>query len=233
MQATPEQISRMLSLAAASPSVEVCGLLLDSGRVWPARNIAAAPADQFELDPVDVAAAQQLGAIVGIWHSHPSGTAEPSLLDRAMCERTALPWHVVSPLTGDYRYLAPGGWQAPYEGRSYVYGVFDCWELVRDWYRQELGHALPRLDPAPDGWWQTRDLVPELCRQAGLQPVTGDWLRGDVLLCRCELSSAGADHAAVWLGDGRLLHQLRGQASRAEGFGRYWQRAVIRVVRLS
>lgn len=232
MQATPEQISQMLAVAAASPAAEVCGLLLDSGRIWPARNIAAAPADQFELDPVDYAAAQQLGRVVGIWHSHPVSSAEPSMLDRAMCERTALPWHIVSPYTGDYRYIAPSGWQAPYEGRPYVYGVFDCWELVRDWYRQELGHELPRLDNAPDGWWRTQDLVPALCQQSGLQPVTGDWQRGDVLLCRCDMSSAGADHAAIWMGDNQLLHQLREQQSRVDLFSRYWQRAVIKAMRL-
>lgn len=233
MRATPEQIGQMLAHAAASPHAEVCGLLLDAGRVWLAQNIAANPAGEFEISAEDWAAAQQLGRIAGIWHSHPQGGAEPSMIDMAMCERTALPWHIVSAPDGDYHLRQPCGWLAPYEGRPHCYGLFDCWELVRDWLRRERGVQLARLDDAPDGWWRERDLVPALLEQGGFLPVVGELQPGDVILMRCDHESVGSDHAAVFTGDGRILHQLRGQRSQYSLYGGYWQRATTRKLRVS
>lgn len=233
MRASPEQIGQMLAYAAALPHVEVCGLVLDGGRVWQAQNVAAHPAGEFEISAEDWAATQQLGRIVGIWHSHPQGGAAPSMIDLVMCERTALPWHIVSAPDGDYRLVEPSGWQAPYEQRPYCYGVFDCWELVRDWQRAERGLCLPRLDDAPDGWWREKDLVPPLLAQVGFEPVPGELQPGDIILMRCDHESVGADHAAVFVGDGRILHQLRGQGSQYSLYGGYWQRATTHSLRLA
>ncbi|AUH50351.1 hypothetical protein CXB49_05770 [Chromobacterium sp. ATCC 53434] len=60
---------------------EACGLVLESGRVYRCRNVAVEPAHFFQTDPAGWAAAESLGHAVGIWHSHPKGTAERSLID--------------------------------------------------------------------------------------------------------------------------------------------------------
>ncbi len=73
--------------AAAAPGREVCGLLFGAdGRVTdhlPCANVAAHPRDSFEIDPAALIAAyraERAGGrrIVGCYHSHPSGRAEPS-----------------------------------------------------------------------------------------------------------------------------------------------------------
>ncbi|WP_255344084.1 NlpC/P60 family protein, partial [Acinetobacter baumannii] len=38
--------------------------------------------------------------------------------------------------------ISPTGYEAPYEGRPYVYGSFDCWTLCRDFYLREFGIEL-------------------------------------------------------------------------------------------
>ena len=81
-------------MKAASPR-EACGLLLgartDAGqfvsRLVPIRNIAAAK-DAFQLDPsewrsAELAASQEDLEVLGVWHSHPGSSAEPSARDRA------------------------------------------------------------------------------------------------------------------------------------------------------
>lgn len=233
MQANADQIGQMLAYAEAAPHVEVCGFALEDGRIWRAENVAAIPAESFEISAEDWAAAQQLGRITGIWHSHPMNGAAPSWVDRAMCERTRLPWHVVSAPDGGYELIQPSGWRAPYEGRQYCYGIFDCWELLRDWQHAERGIVLPRLDDAPDGWWHEKDLLPELLSRLRAVQVVGELQRGDVILMRCDHESKGADHAAVFLGDGRMLHQLRDQRSQEGLYGGYWQRATVKVLRLT
>ena len=75
---------------ARSSAVEVCGLLLGTGsrvvRVVPCTNVAADPARFFEIDPAALIAAHRGAraggpAVIGHYHSHPSGDARPSRRD--------------------------------------------------------------------------------------------------------------------------------------------------------
>ena len=65
-------------------------------KYFPCRNIATEPNEEFRLDPEDYAAAEDLGEVIGIVHSNPDATSRPSPHDLAMCEATALPWHILS-----------------------------------------------------------------------------------------------------------------------------------------
>lgn len=59
--------------AAAQYPKECCGLLLAVGRAqkyFACRNIATEPNEEFRLDPEDYAAAEDLGDVIGIVHSH-------------------------------------------------------------------------------------------------------------------------------------------------------------------
>ena len=82
----------LLITAAASPDREVCGLLLGQGdriaRVVPCANVAAEPWHRFEIDPAALIAAHRAArgggaAVIGHYHSHPTGLAEPSPRDAA------------------------------------------------------------------------------------------------------------------------------------------------------
>ncbi|MDR6115291.1 MULTISPECIES: M67 family metallopeptidase [unclassified Sphingomonas] len=82
----------LLKTAAASPDREVCGLLLGQGDridgVVPCANVAAEPWHRFEIDPAALIAAHRAArgggaAVIGHYHSHPTGLAEPSPRDAA------------------------------------------------------------------------------------------------------------------------------------------------------
>lgn len=81
--------------AAASPEREVCGLLLGRPglieRALPTANVAPDPTCWFEVDPQALFAAlraERAGGprLLGHYHSHPSGSADPSPRDRAAAE---------------------------------------------------------------------------------------------------------------------------------------------------
>lgn len=81
----------LLALAAASPETEVCGLLFGDETtvraVSQTVNVATAPADSFEIDPGALIAAHRAMRaggpnLIGYFHSHPNGVAEPSVRDR-------------------------------------------------------------------------------------------------------------------------------------------------------
>lgn len=90
--------------AAASLGREICGLLFGTADAitahLPARNVAADPRRAFEIDPATLLAAhreQRRGgaAIVGCYHSHPSGAAEPSPRDAADAAPDGRLWLIV------------------------------------------------------------------------------------------------------------------------------------------
>ena len=66
----------------------------------PARNLADVP-DRFEIDPQDQFAAHKAArarghAIVGCYHSHPNGRAEPSMADQAGADEENFLWLIAS-----------------------------------------------------------------------------------------------------------------------------------------
>jgi proteasome lid subunit RPN8/RPN11 len=83
-----------LVASAEGTSEERCGFLLGHERagrvvttVIPAVNVAKNPLVHFEVDPLEYLRAEKYAAkygleLIGIYHSHPNGTAVPSETDR-------------------------------------------------------------------------------------------------------------------------------------------------------
>ncbi|OYX63346.1 MAG: peptidase [Sphingomonadales bacterium 32-64-17] len=93
--------------ARLTTPLECCGLLLGEGTIIiearPARNVHLSPQTHFEIDPqalIDANRAARAGGpqVLGYYHSHPFGPAQPSATDRAMAARDGAIWAIV---TGD------------------------------------------------------------------------------------------------------------------------------------
>ena len=97
-------LEQIVALAAAD-SHEVCGLLLGEGSwisaIRPAANVASDPGRHFELDPAVLLAAHRAArtggtGVLGHYHSHPSGLAEPSATDAANAAPDGSLWLIVA-----------------------------------------------------------------------------------------------------------------------------------------
>jgi desampylase len=108
----------LVAVAAATPAVEVCGLLFGTGDAigYFARvaNVAADPATRFELDPQALIAAHRDvrnggPAIVGYFHSHPNGLAEPSQTDCEMMTGDGSIWAIIACGSAGIWRATPGG----------------------------------------------------------------------------------------------------------------------------
>jgi proteasome lid subunit RPN8/RPN11 len=88
-------LNALIAAAEASKGREICGLLFGTAarfeRAQTADNVAERPEDSFEIDPRALFAAlraERAGGdrLIGHYHSHPNGRAEPSPRDLAAAE---------------------------------------------------------------------------------------------------------------------------------------------------
>lgn len=229
--------------AAAEYPRECCGLVAvinGRERYLECRNIAETPSEHFVLSPEDYARAEDLGEIIGIVHSHPNVSAQPSEADKVACETSGLPWHIVhvgvdvavegaAPEAGEIVTIEPCGYKPPLVGRPFAHGILDCYALVKDWYTEELDIELPDFERR-DGWWDRGDdLYMRNFEAAGCQQITDKPRRGDIILM--QIRAKQVNHAAIYLGDGTILHHLHGRLSSRDVYGGYWQETTRLIVR--
>lgn len=222
---------------------ECCGLIIvvnGKERYYPCKNLAATPYEHFVMCPRDRAKAEDLGDVIAVVHSHPNTTAEPSEADRAQCETWKLPWYIfavrVLESSGqvglhDIAHLEPCGYEAPLVGRSFSHGILDCYTLVQDYYRRELGIDLPYFDRR-DGWWdEGEDLYMANFASCGFAPIPeGSQPQiGDIILM--QLRAKVPNHAGVYIGNGQMLHHVMRRLSSRDLYDGHWQEITRTIIR--
>lgn len=222
--------------AATEAPREACGLVVvvkGRKRYWPCKNISTED-DFFILDPLDYAAAEDAGTILSVVHSHPSSPAVPSEADKMACEQFGLPWNIVSLLHGNWCHIQPCGYEAPLVGREWVWGVSDCWTLVRDYYRREMGVKLRDWQrPESSEAFRQLPLFERCFGETGFVDTgSKEPVKGDAMLMSLN-GSPGLNHVAVYIGEGKMLHQLQNRLSSRDYWDGYWQKVTGRIVRYS
>ncbi|HHK6066604.1 C40 family peptidase [Neisseria sp. 27098_8_112] len=206
---------------------EMCGAIADihdkGRRFFAIDNIAENPEETFEMNPKGWQALAADGEIVAVVHSHPNGEPFLSGADRQMQIQTGLPW-----------ILAVGGRLKQFRccphlrGRVFEYGKADCGALIRDAFML-MGIDLPdhtRGDIDDDA---EHEYLRKHFERVGFVRVSDGLRGGDVILT----SYGGhANHAALYLGDGQILHHAYNQLSRREPFNQWWSERVHSVWRL-
>jgi desampylase len=118
-------LDELQAASAASPGAEICGLLY--GRpdaIFMAEacaNVAPTPDRAFELDPAALIAAHRRAraggpAIIGHYHSHPSGRAEPSAIDAEAAPPDGALWLILT--AGEarlWRATPDGAWHGRFD----------------------------------------------------------------------------------------------------------------------
>jgi cell wall-associated NlpC family hydrolase len=202
-------------------------------RIVPARNSHEDPQRFFRIGPEEFVRASERGKILAIYHSHPRKAAtEPGkpLLDhdRAACEVINIPYLVYSVLNDDFAYYEPSGWMPDLIGRKYIPGIFDCYTLVRDYYREKLKLSMGMYDY--DEYWYMdpkQRLIEDNFEKEGFIPhhPVAPRLHDGLLF---SFGTPQVTHCAVYVGDSYILHHRHGGLSCREYLsGRFREHLVV------
>ncbi|EPL1955687.1 TPA: phage tail protein [Citrobacter freundii] len=210
----------ILAHAAACAPAESCGYVVKTSageRYFPCQNLSAEPTMYFRMDPADYLQTQAEGEVVALVHSHPDGLPFLSDVDRRLQVQSGLPWWLVCD-DRIYKFRC-----MPFlTGRAFEHGVTDCYTLFRDAYHL-AGIEMPDFARREDWWKQGDNLYLDNLEATGFYQVNAAEAQpGDILIC-C-FGSSVANHAAIYCGDGELLHHIPDQLSKRERYTDKWQR---------
>ena len=202
-------------------SVGVLIVIKGKEQYYPCNNLSTYSQQCFILDPEDYVKADALGEITAIVHSHPVTPPSPSQADKVSCEQSGLKWHIVNPKTETWGYCEPTGYEPPLIGRQWVWGVTDCWSLVRDYYKEQ--HNIQLLDyqrPTTPQDFLDNPLFEQYAERTGFKELNKDekLQKGDVLLM--SILHPTLNHVAIFLGDD-ILHHLADRLSTREPYNQW------------
>jgi len=202
-------------------SVGVLIVIKGKEQYYPCNNLSTYSQQCFILDPEDYVKADALGEITAIVHSHPVTPPSPSQADKVSCEQSGLKWHIVNPKTETWGYCEPTGYKPPLIGRQWVWGVTDCWSLVRDYYKEQ--HNIQLLDyqrPVTPQDFLDNPLFEQYAERTGFKELNKDekLQKGDVLLM--SILHPTLNHVAIFLGD-EILHHLADRLSTREPYNEW------------
>ena len=216
--------NKALAHAKEQDPKESVGLLLNiKGKeiYFPCRNLALTAHQCFILDPEDYVKADEAGQITGIVHSHPTTPAVASEADKLSCEKSGLPWYIVNPKTETWGFYEPSGYKAPIIGRPWVWGVTDCWSLVRDWYKEEKNIELRDWQrPITPEEFLANPMFEKCAWRTGFRELRPEEKleKGDLLFM--SIGAVGLNHVAIFLGD-MILHHLADRLSCKEPYNEW------------
>ena len=203
---------------------ESCGLLIEikgKEKYLPCKNLSKYQQQCFIIDPDDFVKAEETGNILAVIHSHPVTPPIASQADKISCEDSALPWHIVNPKTEQWGYYEPSGYKPPLIGRHWVWGITDCWALVRDWYKDEKKITLRDWDRPTTPEEFIADPMFERCAwRTGFRQLRPEekLQNGDLLFM--SIMATGLNHVAIFL-DGDVLHHLADRISCKEPYNEW------------
>ncbi len=203
---------------------ESCGLLIEikgKEKYFPCKNLSTYSQQCFIIDPNDFIKAEESGNILAVIHSHPVTPPIASQADKISCENSELPWHIVNPKTEQWGYYEPSGYKPPLIGRHWVWGITDCWSLVRDWYKETKGIILRDWDRPTTPEEFIADPMFERCAwRTGFRQLRPEekLQNGDLLFM--SIMATGLNHVAIFL-DGDVLHHLADRISCKEPYNQW------------
>ncbi len=227
---------QIIALAIASPTQEICGLIYATEfttEIHTCPNVAADPANEFEIDQNDWFACLKLGKPIAVYHSHPVGPAAFSPADLAAADEYDLPLYLYDLASQIWLEYLPCGYSVPLEGRRFTWGFDDCYGTCRHYYRQKLPSPLYLRDYDRDTDFDITNsnaIVENLGNEGFVQlaPTTSIQLHDALLF---NLNRRAPQHLTIFVGNQCMLHHPLNALSKIDLLDGRWIEKLESVLR--
>lgn len=190
-------------------------------------NIHPDPENHFRIDIDEINRLAGYDEVDALIHSHNTEVhpAGPSEADMKSQIAMGIPFGIQlvnSNGAGNIVWWGPDVPRLPYEGRPYIFGVLDCYAIVRDYFALE--HNILLRDYArSDYYWEAEkpvDLYVNHIRDEGFEPVPLEGMQpGDLVLVK--IRAPIVNHSIIYMGGDSGLHHPTGTLSRIDSISRY------------
>lgn len=205
--------TKILNHAIRSGEDECCGLVINNSVYLPCTNISNDPKNNFEISPDDWILAESKGEITAIVHSHPGGLPILSETDQFFQQQTGLNWWLVcNNQIYQFRYIKP------LLGREFKHGIYDCLTMVIDAYML-TGIHIPSYDREDNWWSKGKNYYLELLPINNFYQIDEPQVGDIILIC---LGSRTPNHAAIYVGNQKVLHHCPKRLSTRDLYNGYW-----------
>ena len=213
---------------------EACGLVYiykGKTKYKSCKNISISPKQTFIINPKEYANIEDKATIIAVFHSHPFEQPYPSAADKTICEKFKIPWYIYSVSLNKWYDFKPSGYKAPLVGREYVFGVHDCWSLIRDYF-ETINITLRDWDRPINPQDFTDNPYFENCfEKTGFRELKSEesLKENDCLLF--SLNSTGLNHIGVLLQNQMILHHIEGRLSSRDFYGEWLMKCTGKRIR--
>lgn len=211
-----EQLPDAIAHAKSEFPNESCGAIIE-GKYVPFENRADDKSDTFLINDVDFNQAYMDGKVECVIHSHndyPHASVADQIQQRAM----DIPFGIINLKNRSVIQTVFWGDSLPIqslEGRPFFFGVYDCYALVRDWIRINLGYTPPNPEREWCFWLDNISMYEDFINNRKVPfdfiPIK-DAKYGDVLLYRI-YGTKFLNHCGVISKNGLVLHHFVNELS--------------------
>lgn len=222
----------MQNYAMETPNEECCGIIAGD-KFWPCKNVHSSPDKFFAIASEDYARIEkQHGPIQAIFHSHIGRQSKFSVEDIKACKQSNVPWLMFCLGTSSWSHADPSG-NAPYLGRPWIYGTYDCYSLLRDFYKREFNIELADYERGAEFEWASPEwrMFEKNVKDQGFVEIEAPERKGDMLLM--QLQAPFPNHTGVLVSPSRNIfyHHLLDRFSEENVYGGYWAKHTNKVLR--
>jgi proteasome lid subunit RPN8/RPN11 len=196
-------IQHMISHAEREYPNECCGIVVD-GQYIPFHNDAEIPEESFAINNIQFYKYYEQGKIQYLVHSH-NNKDNASALDQMKADDLELSSIIINVRDGRFAELFYLRVPTPLVGRPFRFGVWDCLQLVYDFYKEKYKVKLP--NPPRDITFLDNnhkffeEYLEELTQ---LEIVEIDDLQEDDILFY--MASGRIIHVGIYLSEDKCLH---------------------------
>lgn len=203
--------------AAKAFPKECCGFIyLDRASykfdVFPCKNVAEQKNNNFTISPNDYLRCSYLGQIIACYHSHSNDNTEFSEIDKDNSNKYSMHYILYNVKKDLFNFYTPNSEKNPYIGRPFILGVSDCFTLVQDYARKErnINLQFPKNSLYPKDLKEIGSLYEENFLANGFVKLDKDTelkKHDGLMMIFPAISEKYPTHAAVYIGNGMILHQ--------------------------